>query len=472
MVKSLLLGTAAGFVAIAGAQAADLPVKAKPVQYVKICSLYGAGFYYIPGTDTCIKIGGWARLYTLYGANGNSTNGALSQNAPAYRNDRTTNNFSWKQRGYITADARTQTEYGTIRAYLDVGFSGDGPGAGLMSFSSNRAFIQFAGFTFGLSQSFYDFYSQPAVSYFGGRITPNSDTGDAGQTVWAYTAQFGNGLSASLSAEAPNNNRRTFVWNTNAAVVNPGTTVPGNFYEGTQWPDFVANLRMDAAWGAAQIMGAIHDVGAQYYGPTAGTGHPDNEIGWAIGAGVKINTPSIGAGDYFQTQVNYTEGATGYVAVPAAGGVGFGGWNGNEYGYGLQADGVYGGTIAAGTATSISLTTAWGIAASYEHFWSKKWQTSLYGSYADFKYGGTGNALACASTTVIPLASCNNDFSYWDIGSRTQFNLDSNTYVGLDIVYQNLNTASSGAVIAATGTTINDQHAWFGQFRVHRNFYP
>ena len=63
MVKSLLLGTAAGFVAIAGAQAADLPVKAKPVQYVKICSLYGAGFYYIPGTDTCLKIGGWVRQY-------------------------------------------------------------------------------------------------------------------------------------------------------------------------------------------------------------------------------------------------------------------------------------------------------------------------------------------------------------------------------------------------------------------------
>ncbi|HZO46677.1 MAG TPA: porin, partial [Xanthobacteraceae bacterium] len=49
MVKSLLLGSAAGMVAIAGAQAADLPVKAKPVQYVKICTLYGDGFYYIPG---------------------------------------------------------------------------------------------------------------------------------------------------------------------------------------------------------------------------------------------------------------------------------------------------------------------------------------------------------------------------------------------------------------------------------------
>ena len=52
MVKSLLLGSAAGLVAVAGAQAADLPVKAKPVQYVKICSLYGVGFYYIPGTTT------------------------------------------------------------------------------------------------------------------------------------------------------------------------------------------------------------------------------------------------------------------------------------------------------------------------------------------------------------------------------------------------------------------------------------
>ena len=62
MVNSLLLGSAASLVAIAGAQAADLPVKAKPVEYVKVCSLYGAGFFYIPGTDTCIKIGGAVRV--------------------------------------------------------------------------------------------------------------------------------------------------------------------------------------------------------------------------------------------------------------------------------------------------------------------------------------------------------------------------------------------------------------------------
>jgi len=61
-VKSLFLGTAVGIVAAGGVQAADMPVKAQPVQYVKICSLYGDGYYYIPGTDTCLKLGGYVRV--------------------------------------------------------------------------------------------------------------------------------------------------------------------------------------------------------------------------------------------------------------------------------------------------------------------------------------------------------------------------------------------------------------------------
>ena len=66
MIKSLVLGSAAGLVALSGAQAADLPVKAKAVEYVRICSLYGAGFWYIPGTDTCIKLGGYVRVDTTF----------------------------------------------------------------------------------------------------------------------------------------------------------------------------------------------------------------------------------------------------------------------------------------------------------------------------------------------------------------------------------------------------------------------
>src|SRR5476649_827717 len=124
MVKSLFLGTAAGLVAMTGAQAADLPVKAKPVQYVKICSLYGAGFYYIPGTDMCLKMGGWVRFEAGEGTNGNITSGSLGANV----NNRNTSNLMYRARGYITADARNQTEYGTVRSYIAVGLNTNSAG--------------------------------------------------------------------------------------------------------------------------------------------------------------------------------------------------------------------------------------------------------------------------------------------------------------------------------------------------------
>jgi hypothetical protein len=44
-------------VAASGAQAADLSI-AEPVEYVRVCDAFGVGYWYIPGTDTCIKIGG------------------------------------------------------------------------------------------------------------------------------------------------------------------------------------------------------------------------------------------------------------------------------------------------------------------------------------------------------------------------------------------------------------------------------
>ena len=67
LVKSLLLGSAAGLSAVAGAQAADLPVqKAAPVEYVRVCSAYGAGFFFIPGTDTCLRVGGRVRAEYLF----------------------------------------------------------------------------------------------------------------------------------------------------------------------------------------------------------------------------------------------------------------------------------------------------------------------------------------------------------------------------------------------------------------------
>src|SRR5437870_4822826 len=60
----------AGSLAISAADAADVSAKAKAIEYVKICSLYGTGYYYIPGTDTCLKFGGFVRLQTETKAGG------------------------------------------------------------------------------------------------------------------------------------------------------------------------------------------------------------------------------------------------------------------------------------------------------------------------------------------------------------------------------------------------------------------
>src|ERR1043166_9237327 len=115
-VKLLLLGGAAGLAAATGAQAADLPVKAKPVEYVKLCSLYGQGFFYIPGTDTCIKIGSWVRYDQYFGNTGGS--GSQFITGATGRNDSYDSpDYQTRARTMLSFDVRTQTEYGTLRAY-------------------------------------------------------------------------------------------------------------------------------------------------------------------------------------------------------------------------------------------------------------------------------------------------------------------------------------------------------------------
>ncbi len=123
-IKSLILGSAAGLLAMGGAQAADLPVKAKAVEYVKICSLYGAGFYYIPGTDTCIKLGGYLRVETAIGTNSDFSGGfnVSTQGANGARN-RLTNYYTARSREDLNIDTRTATEYGVVRTYFDGVFS-------------------------------------------------------------------------------------------------------------------------------------------------------------------------------------------------------------------------------------------------------------------------------------------------------------------------------------------------------------
>ena len=518
MVKSLLLGSAAALVAVTAGQAADLPVKAKPVEYVKICSLYGAGFYYMPGTDLCIKVGGWVRAEIAAGQiNGSMTWGPFAGNA----NNRTSSNFAMRARGYITADVRNQTEYGTVRGYIAVGLNTNDVGLQVANLvdSANRAFVQWAGMTAGLSQSFFDFYSVPAMQYRGGYL-PASDTGDGGWWVWAYTAQLGSGFSATISAEA---RRTTQIIDQNglttagggsivpgtyiSAVAGAGSLLPGNgAYGGSQSPDVVGNLRLDQAWGGAQIMGALHEVNPSYYSlvNTAGTapaaplgGHPSDQWGWAAGFGLKLNLPSISQGDWFQAQFNATNGALRYLFNTPN--TNYGKVDGAQEAYGVMSDCVYGGTVAVGNNTSCHLTTAYGFNAGYEHFWTPNFHSDLYGAYYAVKYDTTANAMLCeiagfgnglGGAAAIATAGCNNNWSTWGIGSRTQWDVTKTFYLGVEVLYSDLHSAQTGCGVITTGgcggvpvpgftsafggaSQIEaDSHSWMVSVRAHRDFLP
>jgi hypothetical protein len=509
MVKSLLLGSAAGLVAVAGAQAADLPVKAKPVEYVKVCSLYGAGFWYVPGTDTCLKIGSFIRVQTSWNnttsdvPNGAGGGGA---NATAGRETRTdTANFGFRTRAGVSVDLRTQTEYGTLRSYMDVGAqwstdvgTADNNASVADTLWVDRGFIQFAGFTVGRIRSYYDINSFAPYSYANNRI--QFDTGALGIYGLAYTAQFGNGVTATLSFEdngQASGGRGHFVSNLSMTEFGLGTISFDN--KGQQMPDIVGALRIDQAWGYAQVSAALHDASGGYYGTPAGgcgaapincvtSGHPADKYGFAFAGGFTLNDVLGFKGDQFGAEVSYGEGATGYVTAAK------GPWqmysSGNNAGFGWVTDGIYAGPGPGGT--SVELTTAFTINGFYQHLWSPKWRTSLYGGYTEIDYNGTAKTMICGAGaggfvaapagfggSIANVSNCNPDYSFWQVGTRTQWNPHPDLDVGVDVLWTHLNTAYKGtATLVASGArpagtyVIDDQDIVSVMFRIQRNFLP
>jgi hypothetical protein len=281
--RNLILGTAAGLMAISAAHAADLPVKAKAIEYVKICTPYGAGFFYIPGTDTCIKLGGYLRADATF--NGGGAHGQPAWNGDSGQQNRYRDYFVARSRMALTFDTRTATEYGVVRTFGQADFQFttlggstfnpnsingsapvggnqllDTPGGGYVSVEN--LFIQFAGFTFGKSASAYaspwqGFPGNNSSFLMGGQSNDNTGTNNI-----QYTAQFGNGVSASIGLDDPTVWDRTAVYN--LALPLNATLNTGNAYAGVHAPDVVGNIRVDQAWGLFQISGAAHEVSGSY----------------------------------------------------------------------------------------------------------------------------------------------------------------------------------------------------------------
>jgi hypothetical protein len=532
LVKSLILGSAAGLVAMSGAQAADLPVKAKAVEYVRICSLYGAGFYYIPGTDTCLKLGGYLRADVTF--NG-GTQGTEAYSGDLGQGNRYRSYFTDRSRLALTVDTRTATEYGVVRTFgqVDIQFSTLGSGnstpslfatnlgnntildtAGGGSVFAETAFIQFAGFTFGRSQSVF---STPWAG-FPGNIQSNlvgSSDSSTGVNNIQYTWQFGNGVSASLGAEAPIVQDRTVLWNQSTAAALAGTY--SNAYGGQHVPDFAGNVKVDQAWGMFQLSGSVHNVTASYntlQGTTAGlagtgaavaltpgntvaptnlsqiSGHPSDKFGGSVMAALQIKNIPTGPGDDIKFSATWTKGDIHNVIATTGttpnyimyGGSGLPGAAGS-LAFGAAADGAYL-PVANGGDGSIHLTTGYGIQGAYNHNWNPNWVTSLYGGMAWVRYDATTQANFCASyagtvTGQGTTYTCNPNYNVSQLGVRTGWTPVKDLTFTAEASWFHLGTGFSGfggitssslAPLPSGTYQFKNQNTVALQLRAQRNF--
>jgi len=486
MVKSLILGSAAGLLAMGGAQAADLPVKAKAVEYVRICSLYGAGFFYIPGTDTCVKLGGYLRADLA--VNGSDFSAFYSGAGGQF--NRTRNEFVTRARETLDIDTRTATEYGVLRTFANLNFSWtSGDAIGGSSVGVYHAFIQFAGFTMGRTISIFD---APWVNYPANNF--DSLVGGSGAVTgtnqFTYTAQFGNGVSASVSAQDQTAYYQTNIWNTsggsntNFAQGALGTQSIG----GQIAPDLVGMVRVDQAWGLFQASVAAHDNHTSYYTASNETsGHPTDKWGWAGQLSLSIKNIPTGPGDTINIQGAYANGASRYVfhsLVPTA----FAMYSNSAIPANYQslgAGGVSDATFAGVTATAgsqLELTTTYGFRGGYTHNWNPNWDTSLYGAWAAVRYSGNAKANICAPIGIVPsvvggATACNPDFNIWQIGTKTGWTPVKGLTFSGDVVYSQLNQKNVGSIaLPGIGTKpagtydFKDQNTWTFLARAQRNW--
>jgi len=339
MFNKMLLATAAVIVTVAGASAADLPSKkAAPATYVKICDTFGAGFFFIPGSDTCLKIGGRVRYDLAYMPTGNyfDKNGQKDLSVQ--------DTYGMHVRGRITLDARTNSDFGTVRTYLGLRTDyntglltgvqspyGDSSAADYIAKKTTQpvmefAYVQFAGFTAGKMPEVMsgDWYGN---SYSYNRYASFS-TGVFGIS---YTAVLPGGFSATVGMEDPNDfdGNNVAAYSKASSTSTSATSLSGSTYTTTttttttlagalaspyqtpynSLPVFVGKLAWDQSWGQIQVSGGVSRNRMVY--DASSTTVPLFDItrtGYAVGGQLTLNADMIAKGDKFYLLGGYSNG--------------------------------------------------------------------------------------------------------------------------------------------------------------------
>jgi hypothetical protein len=316
-IKSLILGSAAALLAVSGARAADavMAPEPEPVDYVRVCDAYGAGFFYIPGTETCLSINGyvWFQVGATSQKDADDTPGYYGSKG-AWSND----GWNTGSRVRINFDARSETEWGTLRGWMRLQASwenqsaaGDGP-VGI-----DQAFIQLGGFVAGYGESawFYQF-NNGALNY-GSFSWGGLYYGYQERAQIRYEFGGKHGLYGVISLEDP-----------------------GDEY--SYMPDVVGRIGYGAAWGAIDLVAAYdHDRNGSGITPAKSVLNPDGTI---------TTTPAMA----FGTDGSAFAGSLGLLLnVPSMPGsalkiVGYYNSADSSYGPGSPLSGVSGGGVTGG----------------------------------------------------------------------------------------------------------------------------
>ncbi|WP_051231081.1 porin [Kaistia adipata] len=408
--KTLLLGSAAAMLVAGSAQAADLTV-AEPVDYVKVCDAFGTGFFYSPGTDTCIKVGGYVKFGTSFGDRSDlyKRNGDPIRFNGAYP-DSNWGNFYTEASVQLTASS--VTEYGNLTGFLDFrAATSNSPGNSGQTIDQylnnttksayvDSAYLELGPLKAGYFTSLFDF----GRGYNDTGMFGSDSTVDHIQLTYAV-----NGFGLAISVE-DSRDRGQFA---NGVVNDPDFGFVGYDLETDNVPDVVGAVTYASGIFSAKVAAAYTNqaVTADY-----ANGILDGDSGWAVGGGLEIALDSFSAGDRFFVSAAYGDDANSYTGI--AGGTSVAGFAG----VGLNA------------VASALPGSSWSALASYKHVWTPQLWSSLSGGYAsydgsDFMDGTTLDAWRVGFTTAYtPVKGLDivGDVFYTDIDLTDDFDSDNN----------------------------------------------
>ena len=461
--KSVLLGTSAALMGAAAAQAADLPSrKAAPVEYVRVCDAYGAGFFYIPGTQTCLRVGGRIRAdYAFVPAQRTFTSAAIVAGRVVGGGGELADAqhvMGWEARGRISVDVRTQTAWGVVQAAASLRLSrttgvleesvGATAGGGAAGSTLEAAFIRFAGFTFGAARD--NFASMPSLTYGAGHWASFAN----GAKQLAYTHSFGGGFSATIALQDYEDINQAA---RNVPIL--GFAAPaGTYYVYNTVPQINGRLEWDQGWGSVTLAGAWANLS---FNNTGDTYDRSTDV-WAIGGTIKINLPMLAQGSTLWLNAGYADGMTEYTTN----------WGSVKTSAYKRDAGGFQNTAPSMvlTAAGIETVKSWNVAALLSHFWAPQWRSNFWGSY------GQMDAPNASANCSFNAQGCFGDTTVWNVGTNFAWLPTRDFEIGVEVIYSRVTQdvraggiVAGGALVPTLVSRKSDDNIT-GRLRVERNF--